>query len=53
MSKSRVTIVFECDSKFIQHPDYISALDLNTLVMRALYDQKLKVAVEELNNDPD
>jgi len=53
MSKSRVTIVFECDTKYITHPKYIGLLELNNLVLKAMQDRTIQVSVEEITNDPE
>lgn len=48
--KSRVTIIFECDSCHFEQSKHISLLELYSLVGKAMGDQKIKVSVEEIDN---
>ena len=53
MSKSRVTIVFECDSKDIPSQKPLHPIEISNLVLGALLDQKLQMDIMEITpNDP-
>jgi hypothetical protein len=53
MSKSKVTIVFECDSKDIPSQNPLHPIEINSLVLQALLDQKLQMNITEITpNDP-
>ena len=48
MSKARVTLIFECDTKDIPHTKRLHILEINNLVLQALLDQKLQMDITEI-----
>jgi hypothetical protein len=47
MSKTRITIVFECDSKKVPRSKGLHPLEISNLVLGALLDQKLQIQIEK------